>query len=132
MSAERPPLTPSEIERLLAASPEQRLAYLIETAAAHEELWGLEREDGWVRFAMPHGLPAVFPLWPAQEFAALASAGEEEQPRRLELEELLEFVLPELSRGEMSVAAFPHAGTGIVLAAGVLSEKLAQAWEEGD
>lgn len=132
MSETRSALTPAEIARLQAASPEERLAFMIESAAANEALWGLEREDGWVRFAMPDGKPAVFPLWPAQEFAALAAAGEEEQPRQLALDELLEFVLPELSREEVSVAIFPHAGTGIVLAAGVLSEKLAEAWEEID
>ena len=93
-AAAAPPLRPEELDSLSAATDAQRVEAFIEQVVQFEEAWGLEREDGWVRFPLKGAAAPVFPVWPRIEFAALAAGGPEEAPRRLSLEDLMEFVLP--------------------------------------
>lgn len=127
-----PPLRPEEIDALLASPAAKRLEYCLEEAVRLEELWGLEGDDGWVRVRLHQGQAGALALWPRQELAALAATDETEQPGRLGLEELMDFVLPELERLGQKVALFPHQGESAALSPADLSERLEEALEDPD
>ncbi len=126
------PLRPEEIDQLLASPAARRLDYCLEEATRLEELWGLEGEDGWVRVRLGKNGPGALALWPRQELAALAASDPTEQPGRLGLDELLDFVLPELDRLGQQVALFPHLGESATLSAQALTQRLEDALDEED
>ena len=126
-------LTPEELSALLAQSDEQRAAWMIEDVAAHEEVWGLEDANGWVvaKLASPlqDGPAYALPLWPRQELAALEAAGPNEQPRAVDMETLLEELLPEVAERNWAVLAFSVKNAGRAYRTEEFSAALAEAWE---
>jgi len=61
---------------------------------------------------------ASFPLWPAREYAQLLATGDwaDNEPSELELEALLDDLLPRMREQGTSVAVFPrHDGRGVVV-----------------
>lgn len=127
------PLTPEELSALLKQGDEQRAAWMIEDVAAQEEAWGLEDANGWVvaKLASPlaDGPAYALPLWPRQELAALEAAGPHEQPRAIDLETLLEELLPEVAERHWGVLAFSVKNAGRAYRTAEFSSALAEAWE---
>ncbi len=57
-----------QIEAVLALPAAKRYAHFLKLVADWQELWGLY-DDGWAMAATDSGEP-VFPMWPAEEYAA--------------------------------------------------------------
>lgn len=133
------PLKPEELDGLAAMDAAQRGAWMLEDCARHEEAWLLRDAQGWVLQRLsnpPEGRsPYALPLWPRQELAALAARDAGDQPERVELEDLIEELLPELSERGWSCLLCPDRADGWVLEAPELARRLADAWaltdEEG-
>jgi hypothetical protein len=129
-----PPLGPQELDRLLALDPQTRCEWMLEDCARYEQAWGLVDAQGWVVFKVaeaPEGRsPWALPLWPRQELAALASRSTDEQPRRLDLEAVLEELLPEVGQRGWQVSACPDQGSGFIETADAFRSRLADAWNE--
>ena len=135
------PLSPEELAALLKQGDEQRAQWMLQDVAGHEEAWGLEDANGWVVAKLAQPLPPsagsgqakgpayALPLWPRQELAALEAAGPAEQPRAIELETLLEELLPEIAERHWAVLAFSVKNAGRALGAAEFSEALSEAWE---
>ncbi len=127
------PLSPEDLAALLKQGDEQRAQWMLQDVSAHEEVWGLEDANGWVvaKLAqpMPGGPAYALPLWPRQELAALEAAGPAEQPRAVELETLLEELLPEIAERNWAVLAFSVQNKGRAFLAAEFSEALSEAWE---
>ena len=127
------PLTPEALAALLKQSDEQRALWMIEDVAAQEEAWGLEDANGWVvaKLAAPleDGPAYALPLWPRQELAALEAAGPAEQPRVVDMETLLEELLPEIAERHWGVLAFSVKNAGRAYRTEEFSAALAESWE---
>jgi len=122
------------MDRLLAQDAQTRAEWTLEDCARHEQAWGLADAKGWVVFklaAAPEGRsPWALPLWPRQELAALASRSAEEQPRRVDLEALLEALLPEVGERGWQVLVCPVRDEGFSEGAPEFRARLAEAWSE--
>lgn len=131
-----PPLKPEELDRLAAQSPEARGAWMLDDCARHEEAWLLRDAQGWVLFKLANppaqGSPFALPLWPRQELAALAARDAGDQPERVELEDLIEELLPEVAERGWHCLACPGANGAWVLSAPDLGERLSDAWSQLD
>lgn len=134
------PLRPEELDRLGSLSPAARGAWMLDECARHEEAWILRDAQGWVLFKLenaPTGRsPYALPLWPRQELAALAARDAGDQPERVDLEDLIEELLPEVAERGWACLACPGASGGLVMDPGDLAERLSDAWsaldDEGD
>lgn len=128
-----PALSPEELGALLKQGLEQRAQWMLQDVAANEEAWGLEDANGWVvaKLALPiPGGPAyALPLWPRQELAALESAGPGELPRAIDMESLLEELLPEVAERNWGILAFSVKNAGQAFKAEEFSAQLSDAWE---
>mgnify|MGYP005752461065 CR=1 FL=1 len=87
-----------QIEAVLALPAAKRYDHFIKLVADWQELWGLYN-DGWAMAATESGEP-VFPMWPAEEYAARCIA---EQwigylPEKFSLDELQTELLPKLKK----------------------------------
>jgi hypothetical protein len=127
------PLTPEELRALLAQPPSQRAQWMIDDVARHETAWGLEDAQGWVvaklAQAIPGGPAYALPLWPRQDLAALEARDSREQPKAIDLESLLEELLPEVQAGGWAVLAFSVKDAGQTYLAAEFSDLLSNAWE---
>ncbi|HTB22914.1 MAG TPA: DUF2750 domain-containing protein [bacterium] len=128
------PLAPQEIDRLMALDAQTRAEWTLEDCARYEQAWGLADAKGWVVFKLdgaPEGRsPWALPLWPRQELAALASRSADEVPRRLDLEALLEALLPEVGERGWQVLVCPVQDQGFSEGAPEFRARLAEAWSE--
>jgi hypothetical protein len=131
--SEAPALAPQELEALLKQDPLRRAQWMLNDLAAHECAWGLEDGQGWViaklATPIPGGPAYALPLWPRQECAALEAAGPGEQPRSIDLETLMEELLPEIGERGWGVLAFCVKNAGQAYKADEFSNQLADAWE---
>jgi hypothetical protein len=131
--AEPKPLETAELKALLAQGPSQRAQWMIDDIAQHESAWALEDARGWVVAKLAQPLPGgpayALPLWPRQELAALEARDAGEQPKAIDLETLLDALLPEVESGGWGVLAFSVKDAGQAYLASEFSELLSNAWE---
>ncbi|GEP42374.1 DUF2750 domain-containing protein [Brevifollis gellanilyticus] len=100
-------MNPKQIEAVLKLSGHDRYRHFLKVVADKESAWGLY-EDGWALAADDDGNP-VFPLWPAKEYAALCAVGEWAgyEPSDIDVDELLEELLPSLMERGTRIGIFP-------------------------
>lgn len=91
-------LHPKQIEAVVALSGPERYSHFIKQTADSKEVWGLYK-DGWAMAATDDGEP-VFPLWPAEEYAAMSARNEWAgyESSSIALEDLIGELLPMLER----------------------------------
>ena len=127
------PLRADEVAALLEQGPQQRAEWMLSDLAEHEEAWGLEDANGWVVAKLAEPIPGgpayALPLWPRQELAALEAADASEQPRAVDLETLLEELLPEIAERNWGVLAFSVKNAGQAFRAEEFSARATDAWE---
>ncbi len=94
----------------LAASDAERYRQFVESAAAQHKVWGLWR-DGWALGKDPEG-KLVFPLWPDKEKAEPCAVGPWDgfEPEEIPVEDLLDQLLPQLAKDDVSASVFPPPG----------------------
>jgi hypothetical protein len=108
-------ITPKQLASVLMLAGVERYKIFIKMAADWEEVWTLCNESGWALVATDDGSTAL-PLWPAMEYAEAYAKkrGSKYEPRRIELSDLLEVVLPKLKMDGVLPAVFPTpAGKGV-------------------
>lgn len=83
-----------------------RYDHFIKVVADRQLAWGLFAE-GWALAATDEGAP-VFPVWPAEEYAALCAVGDwaEYTPKEIDVEDLLEGLLPSLNERKVVLGIF--------------------------
>lgn len=130
--SEAAPLGPQELDRLEAMDPALRAAWMLDEVARHEEVWGLMDANGWVLFKLdqaPEGRsPYALPLWPRQELAAMGARDSNDQPQRVDLETLLEEVLPQVAQEGWRILPCPGANGAAVVEVEAWSVQLSDAW----
>lgn len=95
-----------QIESVLKLDAPQRYAHCLKRIADCEEAWGLY-QDGWA-LAGDEGGNKIFPLWPAEEYAALCAVElwESYKPEPIPLAELTEELLPSLEKEDILLGVF--------------------------
>ena len=90
-------VNPKQMEAVLALPGNKRFEHFIKVIADWQEVWGLY-QDGWALAAADDGT-AVFPLWPAKEYAQVCAANEWSgyEPRSISLRDFTEVLLPKLT-----------------------------------
>src|SRR5262245_54358173 len=88
------PKSDKEIQAVLGLDGPARFQHFLKRVVDSEEAWGLWK-DGWALMRNNDNV-MVFPLWPAQEYAALSRLGDwkEYEPKAISLEELMQEFLP--------------------------------------
>lgn len=89
-------VNPRQMEAVLALPGIKRFEHFIKVIADWQEVWGLY-QDGWALAAADDGA-AIFPLWPAKEYAQVCAANEWAgyEPRSISLIDFTEALLPKL------------------------------------
>lgn len=104
-----PPLTPKELDEILARKPESRYKYFIRTVAEEEEVWGLTDEEGWLMLEVDGEKEDAIAVFPLESFAEVfRQAGELDGfvVEALDLREFMEW-LDDLEEKGIKVAVFP-------------------------
>lgn len=107
-------VNPKQIESMLALPGIKRFEHFVKVVADWQEVWGLY-QDGWALAAADEGT-AVFPLWPAKEYAQICAVNEwaDYEPRSIDLTEFMEVLLPKLKQdGTLPGVFFTPTGKGI-------------------
>jgi hypothetical protein len=88
----------------------ERYQQFVQSAAAQHKVWGLWR-DGWALGKDAEG-KLVFPLWPGKDQAEPCAVGPWKgfEPEEIPVEDLLDQLLPQLARDEVSPSVFPPPG----------------------
>lgn len=96
-----------QVEAVLNLPAPKRYDHFIKVVADRQLAWGLFA-DGWALAATTEGKP-IFPLWPAKEYAALCAVGDWAGylPRDINMEDLLDGLLPSLSERGTELGIFP-------------------------
>ncbi|MGY3452660.1 DUF2750 domain-containing protein [Bradyrhizobium sp. USDA 4353] len=91
-------ISDKQLQAVLALPAAARFAHFVKAVADSERVWGLYA-DGWALSSDDDGC-TVFPLWPAPDYAKLCALGEwsSYEPRPIEIDELLDILLPRLQR----------------------------------
>lgn len=113
---------------VLALPGNKRYQHFIKVVADRQEAWGLY-QDGWAMAGTDDGA-AVFPLWPEKEYAEACAQQEWAgyEPREIELDHLMEVVLPQLkTEGSLPGVFFTPSSKGVTPA---VDELLAALEEE--
>ncbi|MGK9204392.1 DUF2750 domain-containing protein [Sinorhizobium meliloti] len=99
-------VSPRQMEAVLALPGVKRFEHFIKVIADWQEVWGLY-QDGWARAAADDGT-AVFPLWPAKEYAQLCALNEWKgfEPRAISLIDFTEVLLPKLKLEDVLPGVF--------------------------
>ena len=89
-------MSPKQMEAVLALPSVKRFEHFIKVVADWQEVWGLY-QDGWA-LAAADDRTAVFPLWPAKEYAEVCAVREWNgyAPRSISLSDFREVLLPKL------------------------------------
>lgn len=99
---------------ILALAAPERYAHFIKVAADQNRVWALH-DEGWALMGAENGLE-VFPVWPAEEYAALCATGDWKSysPKAISLESFLQELLPSLRNSRTLLGIFPTpSGKGI-------------------
>ncbi|HEX8819289.1 MAG TPA: DUF2750 domain-containing protein [Archangium sp.] len=94
------------LQAVLRLPAARRYSYFLQRVVESGEVWGLDGE-GWA-LALDDSGRDVLPLWPAPEFAALCATRlwSGFQPRPINLQVLMDNVLPQLEEEGMPVGIF--------------------------
>lgn len=114
-----------EFASVSALDAKSRYTYFVKKVVDWEQAWGLY-SDGWALMEDDLG-QRVFPLWPAREYAAAFAAGDwrHYEPQEIELELLLEELLPNLETDGVLPGVFPtNLGQGLTPTVAELRESL--------
>lgn len=89
-------VNPKQLESVISLPSSKRYEHFVKTIADWQEVWGLY-QDGWALATTDDG-GAVFPLWPAKEYAELCAEGEWRgyMPRPIGLDEFIDVLLPKM------------------------------------
>lgn len=95
-----------EIKAFSQLSNKQRYNYFVTKVFEWKSAWGLVDQDGWIVTEI--GDETIFPLWPAEPFAQNCQINDWQQTRakKIELDQLIKAVLPDLSDDNIKVATF--------------------------
>ncbi|WP_148273233.1 DUF2750 domain-containing protein [Stigmatella aurantiaca] len=118
-------MSDARLQAVLALPPERRHAWFLQRVRESGEAWGLYA-NGWALAKDAEGHD-VLPLWPTHVFAQLCATRlwAAFEPRRVELTELLEQLLPELAEEAIPVGVFFNPeGEGWPVAAKELGSQL--------
>lgn len=99
-------LSENQIESVKALAGPERYEHFVKVVVDREEVWGLYH-DGWALASTRDGQKA-FPVWPAEEYAALCVGAEWAgyEPTSFSLAEFMDELLPGLKRDSISVDVF--------------------------
>lgn len=103
-----------QIEAVSALSGIDRYKHFVKVVADWQKAWGLY-DNGWALAATDEGTP-VFLFWPAEEYATLCAKEEwgSYKPRAIELEDLMNTLLPKLRKdGVLPGIFFTPSGRGV-------------------
>jgi hypothetical protein len=95
-----------QIQAILSLPAPKRYSHFVKQVVGWKKAWGLY-DDGWALSQTGAGEP-VFPLWPAKEYAELCADGDWAgyRPEEIELEELLDRIIPMLREKEILPGVF--------------------------
>jgi hypothetical protein len=99
---------------VLALPAPQRYSHFIKVVADQNCIWALY-QDGWALMGTGDDME-VFPVWPAQEYAALCATGDWDGylPKAISLESFFQDLLPSLRKSGTLLGVFPTpSGKGI-------------------
>lgn len=99
-------LNKKQIETIILLDGPKRYSHFIKRIVDWEEVWGLY-DDGWALASTDDGVH-IFPLWPAQEYAALC-ANENWQgynPEVIKLADFMDYLLPKLKEDGVLLGVF--------------------------
>lgn len=96
-----------EFQAVTALAADARYAYFLKKIADWEEVWGIGDENGWA--FMTDGAVELFPVWPAEAYAAACCVGEwqSKRPKAIDLDTCMEKWIPGLIRDNRQIAVFP-------------------------
>src|SRR5687768_9383241 len=103
-------VTQKQMEAVLRLDGPARFQHFIKFVADTETVWGLWR-DGWALLGDNAGRE-YFPLWPAREYAEAYRGTDwaDHEASEIELDDLLDELLPKLRAANKGVAVFPTPG----------------------
>lgn len=103
-----------QIEAVLKLPAPRRYTHFVKKAVGWGSVWGLY-SDGWAMSVAPNGSP-VLPIWPEREYAEQCVTGEwaAYEPRSIELEEVLEEMIPTLRTRGILLGVFLSAENGSI------------------
>src|SRR5215472_13490501 len=92
----------------------ERYDYFAKRVADWEKVWTLEGERGWFASADDEGVIHL-PLWPHPLFAEMGMVGHSSKAKvvALDLDDLLDNVLPQLESTQQRVSVMPFEGGGV-------------------
>lgn len=91
-------VNPKQLAAVIALPSKERYEHFVKVVADRQEAWGLY-QDGWALAATNDGI-SVFPLWPAEEYAAMCAQDQWAgyKPQAINLDDLLNELLPKLEQ----------------------------------
>jgi hypothetical protein len=110
------PLRVEQLRAVLALPGPKRYEHFIKQVADTQRVWSLWDESGWVCSTTEEGTN-LLPLWPHLDYASLAAAGEWQgcKPRAIDLQQLMEEMLPQFQERGVGFVVFPTPdGKGVI------------------
>ncbi len=100
-------INPKQLEAVLVLPGPKRYSHFIKVAADQRKAWGLFA-NGWALYGTNDGKEA-FPIWPAKEYASrcITEAWSNYEPREIDLDDLLEKLIPKLKETKTLITVFP-------------------------
>lgn len=100
-------ISQKQLEAITALPAPKRYSHFIKQVADKEQVWGLY-SNGWALAATDEENQAVFPVWPAREYAELcqASIWSECTPKSIDIDEFIGTVIPELREDGIKICIF--------------------------
>lgn len=99
-------ISEKQMEAILKLSGPERYKHFVKLIVDWEAVWGLY-QNGWALAATSEE-KTVFPVWPAEEYAALCAKDEweEYEPSSIDLNDFIEELLPNLKNDGVLVGVF--------------------------
>jgi hypothetical protein len=126
--------TSKEVDAVLKLDAEARYGFLIRRVADFEQAWGLRSSRGWVCLADDAGA-LLFPVWPHAEYVERCRelGDTDDEPSSIDLEYLLDVLLPGMASEGTMIAAFPTpSGKGVPVTAERFREDLVRECSQYD
>lgn len=115
------------IKGVSQASPEKRYKNFISTAAAREEVWVLENEDGYATWDDARGTIRLI-VYPTKEDAEMFA--ENDRPVSIEIKNFLHRCIDQLEDTEIGFLVYPNDTDGYAVGTGQLIKDLVDALME--